>query len=126
MPGFSKTKTYKVWQQMKHRCNNPANKRYQRYGGRGIGYCRSWEDFSLFLADMGEAPHGCSLDRTDNDADYNKENCRWVSMKEQVKNRRGRRVDKNSILQKSIEHNISRWKVYYLLKKGLKLEQILI
>ena len=105
MPGVSKTKTYKVWQQMKHRCNNPNNSRYARYGGRGIGYCESWGEFEAFLADMGEAPEGGSLDRINNDSDYSKENCRWATAKQQARNR-----SNNTLLRvDDVEMTLAEW-----------------
>lgn len=85
------TKTYKSWDSMKQRCNNPNNKDYENYGGRGITVCEEWQEFCNFFKDMGECPEGCSLDRTDNDHGYNKENCRWATDKQQARNRRDNR-----------------------------------
>lgn len=87
---FYKTdRTYKTWEGMKSRCNNPLHPRYADYGGRGITVCKLWErDFNAFLADMGERPAGKTLDREDNDKGYNKENCHWASAEEQQRNTR--------------------------------------
>jgi hypothetical protein len=78
---------------MRARCNNPRNISYRRYGGRGIAVCERWDDFRLFLVDMGERPKGMnrkralySIDRVDNDGDYEPGNCRWATQKEQVAN----------------------------------------
>lgn len=90
--GKNGSKTYMAWSQMKARCDNPSNKFYADYGGRGIGYCESWKDFANFFADMGEAPAGLTLDRRDNSKGYSKENCRWATRKEQQNNRRNTRM----------------------------------
>ncbi len=77
---------------MKARCNNPNQKNYERYGGRGITYDISWENFETFLEDMGFKPDSkMELDRIDNDGNYCKENCRWATKKEQTRNRGGKR-----------------------------------
>lgn len=86
--GKQTSKTYNSWVGMTNRCLNNNDKSYSRYGGRGIKVCKRWRKFKNFLADMGEVPAGCQIDRIDNNENYCESNCRWVTPKQQQRNRR--------------------------------------
>lgn len=86
-PG-KQTRTYKIWGGMRARCNIPSAAGYERYGGIGIKVCERWDDFSNFLADMGEAPEGMSIDRENSAGDYEPGNCRWATRQTQNENRK--------------------------------------
>jgi len=76
---------------MRRRCNYPQDRGYKNYGGRGIKVCERWDtSFAAFLEDMGKAPSPKhSIDRVNNNGNYEPGNCRWATMKEQMQNRRG-------------------------------------
>jgi hypothetical protein len=97
--GMYGTRLYRVWNNMKRRCYTESTPSYARYGGRGITVCAEWHDFKNFHdwavrngykedADYGD----CTIDRIDNNGDYCPENCRWVSMKQQQRNRGNNRL----------------------------------
>ena len=86
------TPTYKSWVEMKYRCSSDTQIGYKNYKGRGITHDVSWNDFEIFLADMGERPKGTSLDRIDNDGNYCKDNCRWASKIDQMNNTRRNKI----------------------------------
>jgi hypothetical protein len=84
------TSEFCSWVNMKNRCLKPTNKGYRNYGGRGITICERWlASFSNFLADMGRRPSSAhSLDRIDNDGNYELSNCRWATVTQQNANKR--------------------------------------
>ena len=104
--GMTNTKVWIAWQSMRRRCDYPRAANYSLYGGRGIKVCDRWNSFESFLDDMGEPPtpeH--SLDRIDTNGDYEPENCRWATRKEQQNNKRN-----NRILEYNGEsHTVTEW-----------------
>jgi len=93
---------YRVWSTMNQRCTNPNRKGYQNYGGRGIKVCQRWKhSFANFLADMGERPDGYTLERINNDGDYEPENCKWDTRQAQIRNQRKRTIAAEQIATQS-------------------------
>jgi len=84
----AKIQGYRSWTSMRHRCNNPGDKNYDRYGGRGIKVCQRWDSFWTFIEDMGESPGPLySVERLDTNGDYTPENCVWADSIQQNNNR---------------------------------------
>ena len=86
--GRKPTRTMRIWKNMIQRTSNPTCPMYSRYGGAGINVCKTWQTFEGFVADMGEAPDGLTLERVDNSKGYSPENCAWREPAEQARNKR--------------------------------------
>lgn len=101
-----RSRAYIAWMNIIQRCENENVPNYGRYGGRGIRVCERWRNsFADFLADMGDAPVGYSIDRKDNDKDYSPENCRWASKKVQANN-----MSTNFVIEFAGErHSLQEW-----------------
>jgi len=82
-----KRKTYRAWAEAIKRCTKTSCQRFKNYGGRGISICDRWRNsFESFLSDMGDCPHGFSLERIDVNGNYEPSNCTWIPLKDQQKN----------------------------------------
>ena len=97
--------TYRVWICMKKRCFNPKTNVYHLYGGRGITICDRWMTFDNFLADMGEKPEKLTIERINNDGNYEPGNCKWATQLEQNLNTRTVRI----ISFNGIKDSVSGW-----------------
>ena len=128
--GKSKTRTWTIWNLMRQRCTNPRNESFKNYGGRGITICQRWDEFANFLADMGEAPTGLTIDRCENDGNYEPGNCRWVTRGEQALNtRRNRIISLNGRSQPLVvwcrELGLPYWTVHARLRRGATAQEAL-
>ena len=104
--GKSRTAEYKIWHHMIRRCDVRSHKFFKNYGGRGIKVCDRWRDFASFYEDMGPRPSPKhTIDRKDNDGDYEPRNCRWATRWQQNQNTR-----KSVIIEHDGEcHSMSEW-----------------
>jgi hypothetical protein len=124
--GKSKTRTYLIWKTMVKRCSNRNDQKWDRYGGRGIKVCDSWRSsFENFLADMGEAPTGKSIDRyPDNDGHYEPGNCRWATAKQQSRNTSKNLVievdgERKPLCDWAVNSPVTAQTISYRLKRGM-------
>lgn len=107
--GMTNTLAFQVWHGMKDRCSNPKNESYPHYGGRGISICAEWvNSFEAFYEHVSKLPHfqdeGYSIDRIDNDGNYEPGNVRWANVIEQRRNqRRNRFITIDNVTRTAIE-----------------------
>jgi hypothetical protein len=100
------TPEHKAWLSMRDRCLCPTNKQFPDYGGRGIRICERWLTFTNFLQDMGKRPSPKhTLERIDNNGNYEPSNCAWRTMREQSRNRR----DSRKITHNDTTANLVDW-----------------
>lgn len=129
--GKSASKEFSSWLNMRSRCSNPNHKDYRLYGGRGIAICDRWNDFALFLKDMGPKPSPQhSIDRIDFNGDYEPSNCRWATPAQQCRNRRPvelvRIGEQSKCLTEWCEiYGVNYWTVRGRIKQGATLMQAL-
>jgi hypothetical protein len=90
--GGKPSPTYQSWLSMHTRCRHAARDTQNKYINRGISVCERWNDFKNFLEDMGERLPSTSLDRIDNDGNYEPANCRWATAIEQGRNKRSTKL----------------------------------
>lgn len=119
MLGGKATSEYRTWYNMKNRCLRTDDPGYPNYGGRGIGIHPRWMDFANFLADMGKKPSARhSIERINNNGNYEPGNCRWATPAEQMRNtRRTIKVDglclKDACAKNGIEYGMAHRRVYF-------------
>lgn len=108
---YCDTRLYKIWGDMKNRCNNPNNTVFKFYGARNIGVCKEWEQFEPFRdwATNNGYTDELTIDRIDVNGNYEPSNCRWVTMKEQSRNKR----NNHFVTYNNETHCLSEWAERY-------------
>jgi hypothetical protein len=128
-PSTGESPEYVVWAGIKARCTVPTSTSYPNYGGRGISLCDRWSAFENFLEDMGPRPsQSHSIERNDNDGNYEPGNCRWATRIEQANNQRSNRVleisgRSQTVAQWSRESGVAPQLIYHRLKSGWEVER---
>ena len=113
-----KTRQYNIWNNMKMRCLNPRNKKYNIYGARGITVCDKWLSFSGFWEDMSEGyDDSLTLERIDSDSNYEKSNCKWATYSEQNYNTRIKKTNSSGKTGVSFDLKSNKWRSYIDFKK---------
>ena len=129
--GMTDTKIYGCWCSMKERCGNPNNKSYKRYGARGIRVCEEWMDFKSFYdwARNNGYKEGLTIDRINNNGNYEPSNCRWTTTKEQNRNYSRNHMitykgETKCLADWADQFGINRATVLFRIKQNMKLEEV--
>lgn len=128
--GGKGTRIYAIWLGIIARCTNPKHKNWSDYGGRGIKLCAEWRRFERFRDDMGQPPAGATIERRDNDGNYQPGNCYWATRKAQARNTRRSAVvtyggRSQTIAAWAEELGVSEWRLYSRRRMGWSDERIL-
>jgi hypothetical protein len=133
---FKRTPAFHSWKAMKERCNQPSATGFERYGGRGIKVCERWQkSFFAFLEDMGQpGQEGLSIDRIDNNGNYEPGNCRWATKVEQANNRRSKTLslvvefngEAKTLPEWADSLGVKVGTLYHRRWQGLPIEQVLV
>jgi hypothetical protein len=128
--GLTKSRIRSIWRHMIRRCTQPRHPSYQDYGARGIKVCDRWLDLRNFYADMGHPPEGLSIERIDNNGNYEPGNCRWATQREQTHNTRRNRVlefngRKRLLSEWAAEFGMNQATLHGRLKRGLTVQDAL-
>lgn len=130
--GLSKTRLYRIWHSMYCRCNYSTTNGYENYGGRGVKICDEWKDFLTFYnwAIKNGYEENKTIDRNDTNGNYEPQNCKWSTIKEQSNNKRNNviilfRGEKKTAKQWCEEYNISQTTFNDRRKRGWTIEQAL-
>lgn len=129
--GMSQSRQYRIWSHMLGRCNNPTDDGYGDYGGRGIKVCERWHIFENFLEDIkNEYDHSLTIDRIDNNGNYEPSNVRWATQKQQQRNKRSNVLvtvdgETSPMAHFAERYGIRNYHLYHRLKLGWSLERAL-
>ena len=125
------TPVWNSWMAMRQRCHYPQDINYKNYGARGIRVCNRWmNSFESFYSDMGDRPDGTSLDRINNDGNYEPGNCAWATKPEQGTNQRTNRFIEHdgqrlTLMQWSRQTGLSKHTISMRIKKGWSIDKAL-
>lgn len=130
--GKSISKIYNIWHGIKLRCYTKSSTSYKNYGGKGIIVCEEWKNsFEQFYKDMGDIPfEKAQIDRIDNNGPYSKENCRWVTSKQNCFNKSNNKYltykgETKLLIDWAIQYNFQRYTITNRLQQGWTIERIL-